>query len=193
MPGDSMCNFVSQSLLSLPLAIHSQKSWDHTGPLAKMAQLPSQSVKRARKKGLFKVLAPSPGWLCSNFKWDFSPSKNWCLLTANAYLKQERRALLWWDSGLKKNKIRKLEANLTKNMSSKIIMFLYRLFENILFLPRFLKYYIYKKKGVFKFFVCFSGLPVFSFWPVGSRLLLNKCPNTSCVLSLNSGSIPPTC
>lgn len=50
MPGDSMCNFVSQSLLSLPHAMHSQKPWEHTGPLAKMAQLPSQGVRESGRK-----------------------------------------------------------------------------------------------------------------------------------------------
>lgn len=50
MPGDSMCNFVSQSLLSPPHAMHSHKPCEHKGALAKMAQLPSQGVREPGRK-----------------------------------------------------------------------------------------------------------------------------------------------
>lgn len=60
--------------------------------------------QRARKKGLFKSLAPSPGWLCSNSQRVSALQKLHCLLTASEHLKQEKSTLMmrFWIINLKK-------------------------------------------------------------------------------------------
>lgn len=110
--------FVPSSCNAFTRALWSQRSPGQNGS----ASFPGR--RSARKKGLLKVLAPSPGWLCSNLKRDFSPSKlSVCLLPMLTWNEREERST---DETLVKKIIRKLEANLTKKIVlwSKIIIFL---------------------------------------------------------------------
>lgn len=157
MLGDIMCYFVPSSCNVFTQALWSQQSPGQNGS----ASFPG--CWSTRKKGLFKVLAPSPGWLCSNLKQDFSPSKiSVCSLPVLTWNKREEHST---DKTLLKKIIRKLEANLTKNIVlwSKIIIFftIWKCFPpaKTSWMPQTCE------KGFvvwvfFNYFVCFSELSV---------------------------------